>query len=411
MSQNKTIPGAYINFVSAAAADAALSERGVVATILPIAWHVGEVLHVTQEEFVSRAEALFGYTHDDSALLPIREMLCEAHEVVVSIPGDGLRAGCAIANARGAGELGNEIKIEVSFNTGWSVSNPVMDVSTYYKGELKETQYGVIKPKDNDFVAFTAAVTEENTYQLAGGMTYPVFAYEYQLALDMLESERFHVLACDTTDTSITELLVNFTKRMRDAHGVKFQTVLYQQAADHEGIVNVTDDRRLVNWVAGALAGCGVHESLTNARYTGELSISPDATQVELAAAVERGEFVFHRVGSEVRVLIDCNSSVSSSLLGSNQIVRVLDQIANDIAVLFRDQYLGKIQNNAAGRLSFWSDVVRQHKELVRLGAIEEFTADDITVEAGADKSAVVVTDRVTPIGSMTKLYMTVTVV
>jgi len=68
------------------------------------------------------------------------------------------------------------------------------------------------------------------------------------------------------------------------------------------------------------------------------------------------------------------------------------------------------VQNNASGRVSFWGDVVTYGKELERLQAIEDFTADDVIVEAGATKTSVSVTAPITPVSAMTKLYMTVMV-
>ena len=108
-------------------------------------------------------------------------------------------------------------------------------------------------------------------------------------------------------------------------------------------------------------------------------------------------------------MLCDLNTS-THAVLRQNQTVRVLDQIANDIALTFREHYLGKIRNNRNGRMSFWNDVVRQHKTLSELGAIEDFAAEDVTVEVGSDKTAIVVHDQITPVCGMEKLYMTVTV-
>ena len=90
-----------------------------------------------------------------------------------------------------------------------------------------------------------------------------------------------------------------------------------------------------------------------------------------------------------------------------NQIIRVLDQIGNDIAALFNDKYLGKTQNNKAGRLAFWNEIVTYNRELERLEAITDFVPDDVTVEQGSDKNSVVVNNPITPVSVMTKLYMT----
>jgi len=124
---------------------------------------------------------------------------------------------------------------------------------------------------------------------------------------------------------------------------------------------------------------------------------------------------VFHKVGDEVRVLDDVNSFVSttpdkSEDFQSNQVIRVLDQIGNDIAVLFNTRYLGKVQNNASGRISFWNDIVTYNKQLEQIEAIQNFSSDDLIVEQGASKNSVVVTNPITPVCAMSKLYMTVIV-
>ena len=51
-------------------------------------------------------------------------------------------------------------------------------------------------------------------------------------------------------------------------------------------------------------------------------------------------------------------SDTQGDIFKDNQTVRVMDQIANDIAVLFSTKYLGVVPNDAAGRVSLWSDIV-----------------------------------------------------
>ena len=87
--------------------------------------------------------------------------------------------------------------------------------------------------------------------------------------------------------------------------------------------------------------------------------------------------------------------------------VRVADRIAADTVTLFTEKYLGRIPNNASGRVSLWADIIAVLGALRDSGAIEEFDTDEITVEAGDDKNAVIVTQAVTVTGSMAKLYMT----
>lgn len=119
--------------------------------------------------------------------------------------------------------------------------------------------------------------------------------------------------------------------------------------------------------------------------------------------------------GDDIRVLDDINSFTEfkdgkDKNFGENQVIRLLDQIGNDIAVMFNTYYLGKVQNNNAGRTAFWNDIVTYNKELLKLNVIEDFEPDDVIVEMGNDKKTVSVTNPVIPVCAMAKLYMTVIV-
>jgi hypothetical protein len=138
-------------------------------------------------------------------------------------------------------------------------------------------------------------------------------------------------------------------------------------------------------------------------------------TQNELKAAIKAGEFVLHQVNSDVRVLDDINSMVTTSdtcgdVFKDNQTIRVIDQLGNDDAVLFNTKYLGVVPNNAAGRTSLWTDLVKLRSELQDMGAIEDFSDSDVTIAQGDSKKAVVVTSEITVVNAMSKLYMTVTI-
>lgn len=205
--------------------------------------------------------------------------------------------------------------------------------------------------------------------------------------------------------------------------GVKFQTVLFRYSqADAEGVVSLEnglsgnkDSSELVYWLTGAQAGCNINKSLTNAIYDGEHDPDVSHTQRQLETGLQSGQFLFHRVGSSIRVLEDINTFVSftddkTDDFSSNQIVRVLDQIATDIAVLFNEKYLGRTPNDAAGRTALWNDIVTHHKALETIRAIENYSPDQTVVAPGAHKKSVVVTDTVTPTYAMTQLYMSVVV-
>ena len=64
-AQNKTLPGAYINFVSAANSSSALSERGIVAVPVELGWGPEkQVIELTAEDFSRDMRKVLGYTRD-----------------------------------------------------------------------------------------------------------------------------------------------------------------------------------------------------------------------------------------------------------------------------------------------------------------------------------------------------------
>lgn len=205
--------------------------------------------------------------------------------------------------------------------------------------------------------------------------------------------------------------------------GIKFQLVLYNKAADYYGTISVKNrvldegfsEASLVYWVTGVSAGCEVNKSNQNKIYNGEFNVDAGYTQNELKKAIKAGEFTLHKVGSDIRVLEDINTMVTTSdtqgdIFKDNQTVRVMDQIANDIAVLFSTKYLGVVPNDAAGRVSLWSDIVSHHRQLEQIRAIENFSDSDVVVDKGNSKKSVVVSDYITVVNAVSKLYMTVTV-
>ena len=199
------------------------------------------------------------------------------------------------------------------------------------------------------------------------------------------------------------------------------QSVVYNKAADYEGVINVKNPAEgsnaaaLVYWIGGLMAGCEINKSALNRKYDGELTIEADYTQTELKEAINAGEMTLHRVNDDLRVLSDINSLVTfsdtkSEVFADNQTLRVCDRIANDIALIFNTRYLGTVPNDNAGRIALWNDIVSHHRQLAEIRAIEDFDEEDITVTRGATKRAVVVSDAVSIVNAMGKLYMTVTV-
>lgn len=429
LTQNKILPGSYINFVSAAKASAKLSERGYAALPLELDWSPdGEVFAVTQDEFQKESLRIFGYPYTHAKLKGLRDLFLNIKVgYFYKLNSGGVKASNTFATAKYTGLRGNDIKIVIEHNEAHTEQDPLYDVSTLIdtvKVDM-QTVSTMADMKSNDYVDFktAAAIALTAGTPLAGGTNGAVADANYQTFLDKIESYSINTIGCLSANSVIKGLFANFTKRMRDTVGVKFQCVLHRYTTpDYEGIISVENglvgadtDTSAVYWVLGASAGCEVNKSNTNRAYDGEFDIDVDYTQTELGAAIEAGKFMFHKVGDRVRVLEDVNTFVSvtdekSIDFASNQTIRVLDQVANDIAALFNSKYLGKVPNDANGRISLWNDIVKHHQELEKIRAIEAFEPDTLAIAQGDLKKSVMVSDAITPVNAMAQLYMTVIV-
>lgn len=424
--QNKVLPGAYINFVSLATATATLSDRGYATMPLELDWGIeGEVFEVTNADFQKNSMKIFGYDYTNEKLKGLRDLFKNITTLFAyRLNGDGVKASNTFATAKYAGTRGNDIKIQVQVNVD---DDSLFDVNTYLGTVMVDSQT-VAKAADlvaNDYVTFKSSAELSSTAgtPLEGGTNGNVTGTNHQAYLDKIESYSFNAMGVVTTENTIKSLYDAFCKRMRDEVGAKFQVILYNKASDYEGVINVKNktsdegwsEASLVYWVTGISAGCAVNKSNLNKVYDGEFAINVDYTQTQLTKAIQAGEFTLHQVGDDIRVLEDINSLVTETetkayIFKDNQTIRVIDQIANDIAVLFNTKYLGAVPNDEAGRISLWADIVKHHEQLQDIRAIENFTDEDVKVSQGDTKKAVVVQDAVTVVNAMAKLYMTVTV-
>ena len=427
--QNKVLPGSYINFSSVAKASATLSDRGYAAAPFVLSWGPeNEVFAVTSGEFQKNSKAIFGYSYDHPKMLALREIFLHATTVYCYRLGLGAKkAACALATAKYPGIRGNDLSIVIAVN----VDDPdAFDVGTYLDGIQVDLQT-VTKAEDltgNDYVDFKKDLTLEATAgaPLTGGEDVAnITGDSHQAFLDKIEAYAFNAMCCPAADPIIVKLYAAYCQRVRDEVGAKFQLIAWKPSTvDYEGVIGVwnsathpsmdVEEHAVVYWATGAHAGVAVNKSLTNAKYDGELTLDTDYKQAELTAALKAGKFMFHNVNGLTRVLEDINtlltlSDTKGEVFQSNQTMRVCDQIANDVAVLFNERYLGTVPNDASGRSALWGDITHYIKQLEDIRAVENFDPDTVSCEQGDKKKAVLVTvNGLNIINAMAQLYMSV---
>lgn len=436
ITQNKLLPGSYINFVSAKDASIALADRGYCAVALDLDWGADGIVELTTESFQKDAKKILGYDYTHEKMTPVRELFKNAKTVYVyKINGTGaVKAKSVLATAKYAGVRGNDIAILVEANVD---DETKFDVATLIDGAIVDKQV-VGKYADlvaNDYVEFNIADAilepKQQPEYLTGGVNgSEATGTEHAAFLALAEAYSFNILACNSVNKTIIDLYVAYTKRMRDEVGVKFQTVVYGKAGkdvidpNEKGVI-VLDTPVITEgvpahygifWVAGAEAGCEINKTNTNKKYDGEYKFNVEYTKTQLENAIKTGKLVFHKVGDETRVLVDINSLIEYSMeesadFSDNKVIRIIDQIGNDVALEFNTNFLGKIPNDAAGRISFWNALDNYAKKLVDLRAIQEWDNALLKISEGETKTSVVVDMVVNVVGTMEKLYMTVRVV
>lgn len=426
LSYNKVIPGAYINFISAAKATVNVSDRGFAAIAMELDWGVeGEIFRVENGDFQTNTLKIFGYDYTHEKMKSLRDLFAKAKTVFMyRLNGGGVKATNEYATAKYSGTRGNDITIIVKTNVDEEEKKDVITSIDGYVVDL-QTVTTSAELKSNDFVDFkTSELTLTSGAKLTSGTNLSeVTGTQHQAFLDLLESYSFNIVGCTAKDSIIQKLYINWTKRMRDEVGVKFQCIVYREDADYEGVINIQNkvldegvpENALVYWLTGEEASCLVNASLTNTKYDGEYTIDTKYTQSQLETGIKAGQLLFHNNAGEPYVLTDINSLTTITVekgedFTSNQVVRVLDQIGNDIALLFNKKHLGHTRNNESGREALWKDIVAHHEELERIQALENFDPKAVTVEKGPTKKSVIVNDPVTPVACMEILYMTVVV-
>ena len=262
VTQNKELPGAYINFISAASANAALSERGIVTMPLELDWGVdGDVFEVANGDFQKDSLKIFGYEYTHDKLKGLRDLFLNTQTLYAyKLTSGGKKAANTFAEALYSGIRGNDLKVTIQVNAD---DEALFDVKTVLDTAVVDEQT-VAKAADlnaNGFVKFKAdaelAITVATP--LSGGENGTVDGTAYQAYLDKIEAYTYNTMGVVVTDGTTKGLFASFVKRLRDEMGIKFQLVLYNEEADYYGTISVKNrvldegwsEASLVYWVTG----------------------------------------------------------------------------------------------------------------------------------------------------------------
>ena len=153
-TQNKVLPGSYINFVSASKASANLSDRGIATMPLELDWGTDNaVFEVTPADFQKNSLAIFGYLFTHDKLKGLREVMDKVRTLYAyKLTSAGAKAANTYATAKCCGVRGNDLKVVIGANVD---APEKFDVSLYLGTTLVDAQTGVAKAADlvnNDYV-------------------------------------------------------------------------------------------------------------------------------------------------------------------------------------------------------------------------------------------------------------------
>ena len=441
LSQNKVRPGCYINFKAVPKSTMTVGDRGIVALPLFLKWGDDDKLIEVLSSELLNGDSLkhIGYTafDEDSKLLASALNYCYK-ALIYKIPTSAestaskatLDLGTFKVEAKYTGTFGNNIKVTVEYDE----IKQLYTVITWVKGETVDKQI-VVSADDliaNDYVVFSGTLSGDSVnagQDLTGGADgTPVQESEwYPKYLKKLESAKWQTMCCFSEDDSIKQNIVDWVQGLREDEGRYVQGVVYNyDGADYEGIINSISSVEIngipfsgsefVAVVAGMTAGANINQSNTARIVDGATKIINNLSNSEIIEALQNGKFLISEsLSGKIKVEQDINSLHTYSAdrnysFSKNRVIRTLDEIGTTTVSTWEDKYMGKFNNNSTGRELFKLDLSAYANSLQTLSAIQDFSANDISIAQGKDLDSVVATWRVKPVDSMEKLYLTVNV-
>lgn len=441
MSQNKTLPGVYINVKSQPTTVVNIGERGVVAIPKALSWGaVGQVIEYTPGDDTTR---LIGYPITDSHARFLAEMIkgtdvssCPKKIYIYRYAG-GTSEGVAASavgsatdddnhtltyeiHAKYPGIVGNKLTVvgetdPISGNYGMTV---------YLDGTAVAWNDWIARaivdyPQGNINVPFTAV--------LSGGVDPVANESDDAAAMTALESYTWDILCYDGTTALTISAYKAFVRRMNEEVGRKCQLVVGNTTGlNSPYVISVRNGVKLNDgttltaeqatwWLSGAEAGAGYNQSLTYAQYPGAVGANPKLTNDQISAGVRAGQIVFIDDFDTVKICTDINSKTTVTVdegaeFKKNRVIRVISTFCNDVYEHFSTYFIGKVDNNDSGRALLRAWIIGYLNEMMANNGIQNFTAEDVEVLPGNEIDAVVINVAIQPTDAIEKVYVSVTV-
>ncbi|GEM_PF-3030751 len=427
-SQNKARPGVYSRNTSGDMTLSQVSDRGVCAMPLRLDWGAKGLITLLNGENLLKK---LGYSITDKAVLPIKEAFKNARIVYVyNVASQGKRAKATdgetenilTVEAKHEGIRGNDITVVIEKN----LDNSYEVTTTLGTVEVEKQTITTIDDFNSDFVTLSGTIKEVAGLKLLGGETGTVTNESYIQFLEAVEREVGNINAIGYlgAEEPIKELFVSFINRIRDEVGYKIQCVLSEYPeADHEAIYSVKNGvvigaakltpAECVPYVLGAVAGAGINESLTYHKYKmGATNVTGDLQNEDIKKALLNGEVVF-TMSRDGNVVIEQDVTTLKSFseerpkaLRKGRPSRALDNFDGDIDKTFYTYYIGRVDNDEAGRAILKNEIYKLAKRYEELGAFQNTTLEDFEVFEGEDIDSVFIRYAVQPVDSVDKIYI-----
>lgn len=422
-TQNKRLPGAYVNFKARKEQKALVSGEGIPALMLQ-----GQTLAAPGFHTIHQGEDLVKFFGPNTKSNLVAEALAVANKVLVYVPAvsGGVKAtgtsGEFTVTAVKEGADGNNIKVTAGTVGTESTVRTYVNQTEVDSQSLKTGEY----PKANDYVTFSGnlpPVGPPKQIQLAGGVDGTIDT-SVEKFISELSKQDFRVVAYGTDVADDKKKLVDAVKEWRNEGRAIVAVINNYAEANNEGIISVdngvtlADGTKLTSKEAiyrvAALSANAGSKSLTHAEYVGAIDCDAKTPQ-EIAQAIEKGNIVFRMFRGRVLIAQDVNTLVTpldgqNDDFKKNKLVRTMDIIGEAIQAVFVENFVGQVVNDIDGRELFKQHlIVRVLDPLVAQSALT-YSAEDIKVMEGSQKEAILVSLGVKLADAMEKLYVTVEV-